>query len=629
MKTRALEAIGETGLQPLLQMDEALAANDRIKYYLALLQTATAHADHPAEPASSLHAERIASGVADAGFDLSVAETRREGGGYRIPHVHRLLAALADDLHLLVAPVVAAGAGSGIPARLDAVIGALPSGEEPLDGALIGELTRAGGTDNLHQLVMDVHKRLNALQAELAAERVDGASVYRLDADDRPLVRAFMAGLNRTAPLRFGHPGLATTATRSGGRLIIQNDVGETQAHVLVVHVDGLDVALTYSDIHPERLAFFQQMLTRFAVAWEVAGGERRLDGASYLLATGRFGAADRTELCAYLEWLGSRLVFLIDWNRARKALRGFLRAPDRLTVLGWASQEEIGHRAFLELGGARIINAAIEECAGSAMHFGDRLCDVIGNEAATVFVQFVLRTASAGLAARQTPSLLHDRIVAELRGHFSNEERRLLRVAADHACLIFEIAVLLRDGVLSPDSGDAAVAAFPERARRYEHDADELVIATRDAVRRRPEHADLAHLLESADDAADELEDVVFLLNLLERSNGDVLAPLRELADIVVAAAQEWIKATTDAAAAERDGSEDFLVALDQVAELEHRADDVERDLTRITVQHAADFRQLHLVATMGRALEEATDALKHASLILRNHVLGTAGHG
>ena len=46
-----------------------------------------------------------------------------------------------------------------------------------------------------------------------------------------------MAGLNRTAKLKFTHPGLATTATRAGGRLVIQNDIGTTDAHVIVIHV--------------------------------------------------------------------------------------------------------------------------------------------------------------------------------------------------------------------------------------------------------------------------------------------------------------------------------------------------------------------------------------------------------
>jgi hypothetical protein len=39
--------------------------------------------------------------------------------------------------------------------------------------------------------------------------------------------------------------------------------------------------------------------------------------------------------------------------------------------------------------------------------------------------------------------------------------------------------------------------------------------------------------------------------------------------------------------------------------------------------VRHAGDFRQLHLFAAVGDKLEEAADALKHASLILREQVL------
>ena len=39
--------------------------------------------------------------------------------------------------------------------------------------------------------------------------------------------------------------------------------------------------------------------------------------------------------------------------------------------------------------------------------------------------------------------------------------------------------------------------------------------------------------------------------------------------------------------------------------------------------MQHAQDFRQLHLYTAIGGKLEAAADALKHASLILRDHVL------
>jgi len=61
--------------------------------------------------------------------------------------------------------------------------------------------------DSLHLLVMDAHKALNALQREIASETLEGASVYGIETTDRPLVRAFMRGVRRTAPLKFDLPG--------------------------------------------------------------------------------------------------------------------------------------------------------------------------------------------------------------------------------------------------------------------------------------------------------------------------------------------------------------------------------------------------------------------------------------
>ena len=122
-----------------------------------------------------------------------------------------------------------------------------------------------------------------------------------------------------------------------------------------------------------------------------------------FYLATGRFEAKDADSCCAYLEFLGSRLVFLIDWNHARKQLRGFLRGPDRLALLSWAAETETGHRGFLELGGARLVNQAIEATAGSSMHFGDRLCEVLGDAEALNFLRFVFRTATEGLLSGQS----------------------------------------------------------------------------------------------------------------------------------------------------------------------------------------------------------------------------------
>ena len=129
--------------------------------------------------------------------------------------------------------------------------------------------------DSLHLLIMDLHKELNQLQRQTATESLDGACVYGIQGGDRPLIAAFARGVNRTKGLKFDHPGLGTTATRTGDRLVIQNDIGLTEAHVLVVHLEPPKVTVTYTDVHLERVLFFQSLLARFAVRWEDTHSKR------------------------------------------------------------------------------------------------------------------------------------------------------------------------------------------------------------------------------------------------------------------------------------------------------------------------------------------------------------------
>jgi uncharacterized protein Yka (UPF0111/DUF47 family) len=647
MKTEVLAAIGEDGLRRPAAVNAALAANDRIKFAFTLLQAALAHADHPEQPADNLRRERIACGIDDLDLDGLIAATRRQGSRYLVPGVPRLLARIGADLRVMAAPLLAAPPSAAplpaaghpeVAARLDALLTTMPVAENDLlDAGAVAAMTRLrhGGVDSLHQLVMDLHKELNALQAGLAQETLEGAAVYALAETDRPRVVAFMAGLNRTARLKGDHPGLGTTATRSGDRLVIQNDIGTTDAHVIVVHVDGLVVSVTYTDVHPERLAFFQSLLERYQTEWSTAQSGTLAAGAAFHLATGRYTAADEAGCRAYLEFLGSRLVFLIDWNRARKQLRAFLPGAARLALLRWAADQEVGHRGFLELGGARLINQAIEATAGSAMHFGDRLSDVLGVPDTEAFLRFVFRAATDGLLARRSPSFVRDRVRAELLHHFSNEERRLLQLAAEHAALVFELASLTRDGVLAVTGGADSLEKLARRAHRFEHDADQLVIDAREAVRRRPEYGAFRPLIEASDDAADELEEAVFLLGMLAaaKPDGPVLGPLRTLAGLLDEAAREWVKALGHATHVREPGAaddtDDFLTAIDRIAALEHQTDDAERALTAAAVRHAADFRQLHLYAALGSKLEAACDALKHASLVLRDHILAGLASG
>ena len=633
-KTAVLEAIGETNLSRSAQLGAALAANDRIKYYFSLLQTAIARADHPEQPADSLRYERLACGIDNRDLDDLVSNARRGNGRYKIPGCTAVLDQIAQDLRAMAAPC------ADFAERLKRVLASIPQPEDDMIGrTAIDDLTRAaGGSDSPHRFVMDLHKALNAMQAEIAEERLDGAAVYHIEDSDRPWIAAFMAGLNRTAPLKFNHPGLGTTATRAGNRLVIQNDLGTTDAHVIVIHIEARNVQVTYTDIHPERVQFLQDMLKPYAVSWGEESdrpADSVVSDVPFQLVTGRFDANDSAELVAYLTFLASRLVFLIDWNRARKELRGFLRGKDRIALLAWAAEAEVGHRAFLELGGARLINRAIEDTAGTAMHFGDRLCDVLGDEAAVNFIRFVFQTALEGLRGRHSTSLIQDRIRAELQAHFSSEGKRLLQLASEQAAMIFEIASAVREGIRAMESGDhdGLYEGLAKRAREFEHSADQLVAASREAVRKRPEYTTLFTLLETADNAADELEEVAFLMKLLAASDpgGEVLEALGTLADLLLEAAQEWIKALSHAALVDRprgsgaqEDAGDFLTAIDSLLALEHRADDAERALTFAVVQKAWDFRQLHICSRMAHSLEEASDALKWAGLTARDYLLG-----
>jgi uncharacterized protein Yka (UPF0111/DUF47 family) len=195
--------------------------------------------------------------------------------------------------------------------------------------------------------------------------------------------------------------------------------------------------------------------------------------------------------------------------------------------------------------------------------------------------------------------------------------------LALDHAGLIFEIASLVRDGAHGDHDGAEKRA---RRARRYEHDADRLVSQTRAAVLRRPEYSLFRGLMEAADDAADGLEDAAFFLEV-DTLEGKPRVLLQNLADLLVEASEEWIKALGDGEqigrGTEKEETEDFLAAFDRLAALEHEADEVERALTAEAIRHAKDFRQLHLYSAIGSRLEAASDALRHASLILHTNVL------
>lgn len=634
-KEQIIDSLGEQPLLLPVRVNAGLTANDRAKYLLTLLQSACGHAESPGRWLADLHAERLACGIDDEQLDGVIPAAEKLGGNaLRIPAAGAIVERLYAEVAAMLAPL--SSDGQSLAARLTAQRDAVGTVEADTISTLqVQQLTQGERErgDSVHLIVMDAHKALNRLQERIATESIDGASAYGLADADRPLVAAFMAGLNRTAPLKFDHPGLGTTATRADGRLVIQNDIGTTDAHVLVVHVDGLSVTLTYTDVHLQRLLFLQQMFRQWNVVWDDTRLRRDQDfeDGAYHLCTGRFDAPHPAALSDYIGFLGSRLVFLIDWNRARKRLRAFLAKSAVLDLLRWAADNDVGHMGFLRAGGEQLVYDAIEFALRGQALAGRPLHELLGEAAAADFLRFVLRTCTLALQRAEPEPFVQDAVRAELLNHIRSGQQSLFDVASEHAAWVVELAAAVRDGILQwrlPDAQDR-IRHYSSRAKEWESRADELVNRARNAERPGDSSVFFRGLLESADDIADELEDAVFHLTLLPSSASQhvAYAPLRNLSQLVVQGTQEYLKAIEIARHVRRGGARedtaDFLDAIHRIMQVERRSDEAQRDVERALAQVAADFRSLYMTAEAAKNLEQAADALMHCGLQMRDHMM------
>lgn len=640
-KQLIVAALGERALALPRLIGEGLAANDRFKYRLTLLQSARRHADAPEATVASLRAERIAARIDDVTLDgLPLACKRVAPGEYRLPGVKAVLADMGQDVRAMLAPILTADGADGTPVdtvrgRAEKMLPHLQQHDDAFSSSDLDEMShaeRARG-DSLHLLVMDLHRMLNGLQQHVATEVLDGASVYDLAPADRDFVRAFMRGVNRSARLKFDHPGLGTTATSSGGQLLIQNDIGTTDAHVLVVHVTPDAVSVTYTDVHLQRLVFFQRLFRRQAIAWQDTRvvEDRKMEDGWYHVASGRFASTDRAELAAFLEFLGSRLVFLIDWNRARKQLRMLVGRKEAVRLLEWTVDRDAGHMGFLKVGGAQAVFDALDFAARGRFHFGQTLDDLLGVERAGRFLEFVLKTSAGELLANRHESLVHDELRAEVMRQLRDSSDRVFDLLCDHAGLIVEIANAVRDALLGLGSGGGQERAetLAARSKAWETAADRLVNEVRNAVRADPEMAYLLDLVHAADDVADDLEETSFVVTLLRRGGvgAALVAELSRLAGQLVAGCQELIKALETVRSmrprATREDLKDFLEAVYRIECAEHETDQLRRRISAELAGRATSATEIHLAAQSAAKLERAGDHLQHVALILRDRVL------
>jgi uncharacterized protein Yka (UPF0111/DUF47 family) len=642
-KGHAVAALGQRRLMLPGWVKAALSANDRLKVYLTVLQAASSHASHPTRELPDLTTEVSAAGLNAVWLhDLATAATKSDAD-LRLSDLPRIVKCFVDDLATMARPVLeTATVGAELHVRVQHWLdwfATLPA--DHLSDQQIEALTqgRRGGADSVHLLVMDLHRQINQLSNELASEVIDGAKVWELRPEDRGRVAAFMRGLNRTAALKFDHPGLETAATRDGERLLLQNDIGTNDAHVLVLQVTARAITLTYSDLHRKRLEFFQSLLVPFGAQWsrlESRVSAELNNGDAYSVAAAQFDCPDERTLDAALEGIGSRIVFLIDWNYARKRLQAFVSKEDAIGVLAEAARADIGHRAWLQVGGERLIYAAMQAAGEGAFRIGDRLDEVMGAADARAFLLAVLRLASAALRAGQPSALVNDETRMLLGQHVRHRTSEF-DLLAEHASYCQALAQAVSDGLAHDvESNGKAASELAVRAKAWERKADHLVMQAREKAERQPRWKPIARLAEQSDNAADALEEAAFLISLIADDHlkgwtTEVRKILARLAATVLQATQDQVKALAIARTLGSDSdaidNDAFLAATWRVLQAERRCDTLLRDARRLILGTIRDAPSLVLANDLASALELTSDHLLTTAYALRDVAFDKTG--
>jgi uncharacterized protein Yka (UPF0111/DUF47 family) len=390
-------------------------------------------------------------------------------------------------------------------------------------------------------------------------------------------------------------------------------------------------VTVTYTDVHLQRAKFFTGLFRNFSVQW--SGLERQSakglgEDSDFYLVTGRYTAGDSNDRNLFLETLGGSLVFLIDWNKARKVLREWIPKSDAIAVLDWAARHRFGHRAFLELGGAEFVAAAVRHATPARIGFGERLDRTLGRATAVDFLKSVLRISAEALLQGSAPRLARDRIEADLIRHLRRVNTELLTIVIRQAGLAREIAVDVAHFIAErranrPSDG----AALANRARHIEEKADRIAVEARSEIARYAAERHIESLVNQVEDGIDELEEAAFLASLAPSEfSADLLELLGELCAAVIAAAAAiaaGVAAAAELPEGHRVDAEDALAAVGRLIEAEHAADAAERAVTGKILTGDFDLKTALLVLDLARALERATDRFATFGHLLRDRVL------
>lgn len=642
LKEKAVESLGQQSLLLPAWITVALNANDRLKLLITLLQSANQHALMPEAKVLNWGKDFRSAGFVELDWVKDFATSAYLEDEFLIVSSQEIFFDnLQENLSLMARPVIELrdATNENLCARCEVWHSHLKkfSTAEGISNATITALTHGDRkqNDSFHLLVMDLHKCINAIASTISTENIAGAHAWHVLPEDHARIEAFMHGLQRTAPLKFSHPGLDTAATRDDKRLLIQNDIGTNDAHVLVIEVRDKKIELTYSELHKGRFDFFRTMLENIGFEWQVFEPVITAElnaGKPYYVGKATFLAKKETDLLQALYMVGSRIVFVIDWNRARKRLQHFVCKKVAIKLLTQSAESEYGHMAWLLAGGEKLVYQTMQSVASDAFRIGDRLDEVCGEHAAELFLEDLMRMCSAMLLDQQPTSLIADE-ARMLLVHVLRKRSFEFDLLADHAAYCHALSQLLSQCLeTSTEQTVNSFKVFADQAKEWEHAADRLLTEARQRAERQPRWQPVVHLLSQSDDVADTLEESIFIISMLTRTpmhsiTPEVGAVLARLVQATQAAIQDYIKAIQIARDITSDGtSQDtdaFLKVLWQMLRAERHCDELYREARLLIVTHLHDQPvAFGLTSDLAAAIESASDALLSVGHQLRKMV-------
>jgi hypothetical protein len=163
MKPEIIERLGHSDILLPSLIARGLAANDRVKARLSVLQAACRHARDPNGSRLDLKNECRAAGLDAPAMDALInSAMRSENDQITSPGLGRLRASIWDDVAEMIRAVRAddGARGDTALARLEAIKQSAGADDsDTIEAACVAKLTSlsAGKSDSLHRLIMDMH----------------------------------------------------------------------------------------------------------------------------------------------------------------------------------------------------------------------------------------------------------------------------------------------------------------------------------------------------------------------------------------------------------------------------------------------------------------------------------------